>query len=295
VVAAGPAPVESIVRRAAELFLEPCPEVELTVDRFDEELGFALLCTGMADVVGAARPPNDDERELCATAGIEVVSVPLATEALVVVISQADPDLSCLSFSDLYALLGPESVGFDRWSDGAELAAALGGRAEYPNAPLEIFGPVDSAADRLAFEEIVLAATADARGTEAQVRPDLIGWRDVSEMVGDIGESERGIGWMPYDLAVANADTVTTVPLRADSDHECVIPTADTIADGSYPASRRLEIWVAVDASDTVQAFVDYLYGTSYPVVVGSANGASGYLTLPASEREPALEAWHQY
>lgn len=290
---AGPAPIEAITRRAAELFLAPCPAVQFTIDRTTEELGFSLLCGGLADVVGAARAPTDDELERCAAAGIELVSLPLADEALVVVTGRANTGLGCLAFADLYALLGPESLGFRTWSDAAGLAQALGSEGvEYPEEPLEIFGPADGDADRLAFEEIVLAPTAEQQDIEPTVRSDLIGGRDVSELVEVVSGSERGLGWMPFDLAAANADTLTVVPLRRDASHDCVSATVATVADGSYPASRRLTLWLPLTPDGTVRSFIEFLYGETYPVAVGSANGSTGYLTLPESERAAALAAW---
>ena len=292
----GPAPVEAIARRGAELFLASCPRVSFTIDRSDADLGFALLCAGMADVVGAARAPSDDEVAQCDDAGIELVSLPLAREALVVVTGRANTGLACLGFADLYALLGPESVGYGQWSDAADLAEAVGaGDVAYPDARLEIFGPADGDADRLGFEEIVLAPIAAGQGVEPVVRSDLIGGRDVSRMVEAVGSSERGLGWMSYDLAMANAGAVTTVDLRLDGEHECVAATEATVSDGTYPASRRLTLWLPAEPDGTVRSFVNFLYGGgTYPVVVGSANGTTGYLTLPESERAAALAAWPQ-
>ena len=50
-------------------------------------------------------------------------------------------DVECLSFADLYALIGPESNGFADWSDAQDLATELGSSTELPDATLDLTGP----------------------------------------------------------------------------------------------------------------------------------------------------------
>ncbi len=40
--------------------------------------------------------------------------------------------IACLSFADIYALVGPESTGFTKWSDGAAIAKELGSTQPSP-------------------------------------------------------------------------------------------------------------------------------------------------------------------
>ena len=58
-------------------------------------------------------------------------SCTLPQTGLTVLTSPENEAVTCLAFTDLYALLGPESEGFANWSDANELAAEL----EAPNAP----------------------------------------------------------------------------------------------------------------------------------------------------------------
>ncbi len=44
----------------------------------------------------------------------------------------ANTALSCLTFADMYALVGPESTGFGNWSDANDLATEVGGNGELP-------------------------------------------------------------------------------------------------------------------------------------------------------------------
>ena len=50
--------------------------------------------------------------------GIEYVELHIATDGLTQVLTSPENEaVTCLAFSDLYALLGPESEGFANWSD----------------------------------------------------------------------------------------------------------------------------------------------------------------------------------
>ena len=60
---------------------------------------------------------------------------------MTVMTNPANTAVTCLSFADLYALIGPESTGFKKWSDAQALAKELGSNTTFPDADLTITGP----------------------------------------------------------------------------------------------------------------------------------------------------------
>ena len=64
-------------------------------------------------------------RRRSAIGGVEYTELQIAFDGLSVITSADNADMTCLSFLDIYALLGPESEGFDNWSDANDLAADL--------------------------------------------------------------------------------------------------------------------------------------------------------------------------
>ena len=56
----------------------------------------------------------------CADAGIEFIELKVAFDGISVLTNPANDAVECLSFADLYALIGPESEGFDNWSDAQD-------------------------------------------------------------------------------------------------------------------------------------------------------------------------------
>ena len=95
--------------------------------------GFELFCAGETDISDASRPINEEEVAACEDAGIEFIELEVGIDGLSVLTNPANDDVECLSFADLYALIGPESEGFDNWSDAA--AARRRARARPPSSP----------------------------------------------------------------------------------------------------------------------------------------------------------------
>ena len=67
--------------------------------------------------------------------------------------------VTCLWFGDLYSLFGPESVGFENWSDADGLAAEVGGdfgelHAPYEDAALDITAPGEESGTYSSFIDL---------------------------------------------------------------------------------------------------------------------------------------------
>ena len=87
--------------------------------------------------------------------------------------------MTCLSFLDLYALLGPESQGFAKWSDADALAGELGSldgfgdsHAPYPDAALDVTAPGEESGTYDTFVEFAITKIAEEREQDAVHAPD---------------------------------------------------------------------------------------------------------------------------
>jgi phosphate transport system substrate-binding protein len=80
--------------------------------------------------------------------------------------------------------------------------------------------------------------------------------------------------------------------IAVDAGDGCVEPSAETIADGSYPLSRSLYVYVNTEKlaeSEALAAYVDlYLSDAGLDDAVGSV----GYIPLPADRQEATRGAW---
>ena len=127
IVVSGSSTVEPITSLVAEDFAANNPDFDYEVDGPGTGDGFALFCNGETDISDASRPISEEETALCEEAGIPWVELKVGIDGISVLTSPSNDAVTCLSFGDLYSLLGPESQGFDNWSDADDLAAELDG------------------------------------------------------------------------------------------------------------------------------------------------------------------------
>lgn len=296
----GSSTVEPISLANAEKFSAENPDVQISVEGPGTSDGFAIFCDGGSDVSDASRSIKQEEVDTCAENGVEFVELEVAIDGLSVITSSNNSAVECLSFLDLYALLGPESQGFTNWADANDLAAeledALGtdfgaSNAPYPDAPLDVTAPGEESGTFDSFIEIALEDIADERGQDATTRPDYQASPDDNVIVEGISGSDTSLGWVGYAFASENSSVVKA--LAVDGGDGCVAPTDETISDGSYPIARSLWIYpslTALEGNTALEAFVDF-----YMSDEGFASATEvGYVALPDDRIEATRTAWDE-
>jgi len=283
----GSSTVEPISAGVAELFNGMYPDVAIQVEGPGTGDGAQLFCTGQIDIGDASRPYKDAEKELCAENGVEFIELVVAIDGLSVLTSHDNEAYACLATADLYALMGPESLGFDNWSDANALAAEIGApNAPYPDADLAITAPGEESGTYDSFVEFAIKGIAEDRAQDVVMRPDYVASPNDNVIIEGISGSPTSLGFVGFAFYVANQDRVKA--LAIDDGDGCVLPTHDTIADGTYPYSRLLYIYVnkASAQRPEVAAYVDlYLSEQGLTVVDGT-----GYVRL--ADYGATLETW---
>lgn len=292
----GSSTVEPVTARAAELFGDAgAGGVEITVDGPGTGDGFKLFCSGETDISDASRQIKEAEAADCGAAGIEYVELEIAFDGIAVMTNANNDAVECLSFVDLYALLGGESDGFGRWSDASDLAAELGSTvAPFPDADLVISAPGTESGTYDSFIELVLEGLGEERlGEDADhIRTDFPGNPEDNVIIQGIAGSDTSLGWVGFAFAEENLGTVKEIAISEEPGGDCVTPTIETIADGSYPVSRSLYVYVSIESAQRpeVVAYVDYLLNEAYVEAVTRAFGESGYVPLP--DIADTIAAW---
>ncbi len=293
----GSSTVEPITNRVAEAHAEKDADFAYTVEGPGTGDGFALFCNGETDISDASRAIGEEEVAACEASGVEYVELLVAYDGLSVITSAENADIDCLSFLDLYALLGPESEGFDSWSDANDLAAELAGEfgaeygeshAPYPDAPLSPTAPGEESGTFDSFVEIALTDIAEARGLEPTTRPDYTASANDNVIIEGVAGSPSSLGWVGLAFA-SEAEGVTSV--EVDGGAGCVAPSDATVADESYPISRPLFIYpnlAAVEENPAVAPFVDFYVSAEGLALAGEV----GYVTLTDEQGQATRDAW---
>lgn len=291
----GSSTVEPISVAVAELLEEEQPDVLVDVEGPGTGDGFEKFCGGEADITDASRPIKQEEIATCEAAGIEFIELEVAFDGISVLTSP-DNDVECLTFADLYALAGPESEGVGNWRDAQALAAELGSTTELPDVELEMTAPGEESGTYDSFIELAFADIAEARLEAGKIaeeeaettRPDYSSQGDDAAIIQGIEGADGSFGWVGFAFAEEAGDAVKE--LEIDGGDGCVAPSAETIADGSYPLSRSLYIYVnaaALEENPAVEAYVDFYLGDGNVSVEDA-----GYVALPDDQLQETVDAW---
>lgn len=299
----GSSTVEPISRANAEKFAAVAPNVQISVEGPGTSDGFALFCAGDSDVQDASRAINEDEIAECEANGIEFIELYVAIDGLSVITSMHNDKIDCLSFTDLWALLGPDAGGNGTdWSDADALAEetddATGGatgeiHTPYPDAPISITAPGEESGTFDSFVELALGPVGDALGLEdVTTTANYQSSGDDNVIIQGIAGSEDSpdtLGWVGFAYVEQNLDLVR--PLAVDGGDGCVEPTSETIASGEYPIARPLYVYANAGTAEenaALAAFIDFYLSDEGRASVAEA----GYVDIPDEDWQATVATW---
>ena len=278
----GSSTVEPISIRVAELFEDVAPDVSVTVDGPGTGDGFKLFCQGETDISDASRQIKDAEMDSCSENGIDnIVELKVGVDGIAVMTNGANTAVECLSFEQLFALIGPAGEGAETWAEASP---------DLPDAPLDVFGPGEESGTFDSFVEIVIEDLAEEHGLEATTRTDYSPSGDDNVILQGIQSSDASLGWVGFAFAV-NAADVRLIPIDG-GDGNCVEPTPDSIASNEYPISRDLWIYVNADAAaanPAVAAYIDFYVTQGLKQAVGEV----GYVPLTDAAQAETQSRWN--
>jgi phosphate transport system substrate-binding protein len=231
--------------------------------------GFRKFCAGETVISNASRPIKPEEQAACAEAGIEYIEVPVAIDAITVVVNPENDWADSMTVEQLQALWEPDST-IDTWSDI---------NPSWPNEEITLYGPgTDSGTFDYFTEEIV--------GEEGASRTDYIASEDDNVLVLGVAGDEYALGYFGYSYYIENTDQLESIAI--DAGEGPVSPSAETVEDNSYqPLSRPLFIYIsknAVEERPEVEEFVQF-----YLENAADLSTEVGYVPLSEARYQEAL------
>ncbi|MEF8747228.1 MAG: PstS family phosphate ABC transporter substrate-binding protein [Candidatus Accumulibacter propinquus] len=246
-------------------------EVHVNVGVSGTSAGFVKFCRGETDISNASRPILKKEMEECAKAGIRFYEMPLAYDALTVVVNPQNAFVSSLSVTELRKLWEPAAQGrVKTWKD---LNPA------WPAQQIKLYAPGADSGTFESFTEVVV-------GTARSSRTDVSTAEDHDVLAQRIAADKDALGYLSLDYYVENQKQLKAVAISDGK--EAVLPTVDNIRNGSYqPLSRPLFLYVSEKSLDkpAVKDFVDFFMKNAARLVV-----EVNYLPLPARAYSENLE-----
>ncbi len=208
--------------------------------------GFKKFCRGETDISDASRPILEKEMQACAQAGIKYVELPVAYDALTVVINPKNTWIKEFKVEELKRMWEPGAQGkITKWNQV---------NPAWPDAPLKLFGP---GADSGTFDYFTDAIN----GKEKASRGDFTASEDDNVLVQGVSRDVNAIGYFGLAYYVENKDKLKAVPIVNKGSTKPVLPGIDTVMDGTYqPLARPIFIYVkeASIGKPEVREFVEF-------------------------------------
>jgi phosphate transport system substrate-binding protein len=208
--------------------------------------GFKKFCRGETDISDASRPILKKEMDECTKSGIKYFELPVAFDALTVVMNPKNSFVKQLTVAELKTMWSPEAQGkVTKWNQV---------NAAFPDAPLKLFG---AGADSGTFDYFTEAVVGKAKSS----RGDYTASEDDNVLVQGVQRDINAIGYFGYAYYAENQDKLKAVPIVEKDGKPAVVPSEKTVLDGSYqPLSRPIFIYVSEAAfqKPEVKEFVDF-------------------------------------
>jgi len=263
----GSSTVFPISEAMAEEFIAANPGMQVTVGVSGTGGGFKKFCENELDITGASRPIKSSEAEACAAAGVEYVEVPIAIDALTVVVHPQNTWATSMTVEQLKMLWEPAAEGrITRWNQIDP---------SWPNTPISLYGPGTDSGTFDYFTEAIVGKSGDSRA-------DYTASEDDNILVVGVSRDRGALGYFGMAYYLENQGRLASVAING------VTPTVDHVADGTYvPLSRPIFVYVkksSLESRPEVRAFVEFMLNNATELVP-----EVGYVPLPESRYSDIL------
>ncbi len=235
--------------------------------------GFKKFCRGETDIADASRPILKKEMDDCKAAGIEYIELPVAFDALTVVINPKNTFLKSISVAQLKKMWEPAAQGkITKWN---QINPA------WPDAPLKLFGPGADSGTFDYFTEAIVGKSKSSRG-------DFTASEDDNVLVQGVSRDVNALGYFGFSYYFENKDKLKAVAIIEKPGKPAVEPSFDAVLKGTYqPLARPIFIYVSAKAlaKPEVKEFVQYYMTNS-----AKLSKEVKYVPLPDSAYKTAWE-----
>ena len=236
----GSSTVLPITQAAAEAFNQQNPDVQITVGGAGTGDGFEAFCSGDTQISDASRPIEDDEVQACQENGIEFIEIPVALDALSVVVNPTNDFADDITIDELRTLWEPEAEGqITQWNQV---------NPEWPEEQFNLYGPGTQSGTFDYFTEEVV-------GKSKESRTDYQASEDDNVLVQGVAGDPNALGYFGLSYYLQNQRQLKGLTV------EGVAPSAETAQSGEYPLARPLFIYVstqALEENPSAEEFVNF-------------------------------------
>ncbi len=263
--------------------------------------GMKLFCAGVGDshpdFTNASRAIKSSEVEKCKANGITPLEMMVGYDGIVFANSKASGVLE-ITPRELFQALAkdvPQDNGnlvpnpFTHWNQI---------NPKFPNVKIEVLGPPPSSGTRDAWSELVMEKGCKTYDwVKAMKKKDKKAYKGICHGVREDGayieagendnliiqklaNNPNAFGVFGYSFLDQNTDVIQGSPISG------VVPTFESIADGSYPASRGLYVYAKKEHMGVIPGMTEFmeLYLSDDIAGADGSLGDAGLIPLPQNE-----------
>ena len=263
--------------------------------------GMKLFCAGIGDshpdFTNASRAIKGSEKEKCAAKGITPLEMKVGYDGIVFANSKKSGVLE-VTPRELFQALAkdvPQENGnlvpntFTHWNQI---------NSKFPATKIEVLGPPPSSGTRDAWVELVMEAGCKTYDwVKAMKKKDKKAYKGICHGIREDGafveagendnliiqklaNNPNAFGIFGYSFLDQNTDVIQGSPIAG------VVPTFDSIADGSYPASRGLYVYAKKEHMNMTDGMIEFmeLYLSDDVAGADGSLGDAGLIPLPKNE-----------
>ena len=262
----GSSTVYPVTEAVAEEFQKANKGLKVTVGVSGTGGGFKKFCRAETDISNASRPISASEMADCKAAGVEYFELPVAFDALTVVINPRNTWLKQATVAELKKMWEPAAQGkVMRWN---QINPA------WPDQPMKLFGAGSDSGTFDYFTEAIVGKSKSSRG-------DFTASEDDNVLVQGVAGDVNALGYFGFAYYAENTGKLKALPIVEKDGKPAVSPSQETVIAGTYqPLARPIFIYLNVKsmAKPEVKRFIDFYM----------ANGAKmakevKYVPLPAA------------
>lgn len=260
---AGSSTVAPITEAVAEEFQKENKGIEVSMAVTGTGGGMKQFVKGEIDICNASRPIKTSEIEQAKAAGIDFVEIPVAFDALSVVVNSSNDFLRQITVPELKKIWEKDAQGkVTTWNQV---------NPAWPNQPIKLYGPGMDSGTFEYFTEAVNGKAKESRG-------DFTASEDDNVLVQGVSGDKFALGYFGYAYYIENKDKLRAVPI-VNKAGQPIAPSIDAVKDGTYnPLSRPLFVYVnaASMKKPEVQKFIAFYLETADELAK-----QAGYVPLP--------------
>ena len=269
----GSSTVYPITRQFAEQFMAQQKEIaQIVVGVTGTGGGFRKFCRGKTDISNASRPIKAKEKALCRENGIEFLELPIALDAITLVVSKKNNWLQRLSLEELATLWHPSSEkSVTHWNQL---------NPSFPHQPIKLYAPGSDSGTYDYFTNVVLNGD--------RLRGDYIANEDDYLLASKVASDPNALAFLGFAYYQNNQTQLKAISISSQ-EQNAIAPSINSVTSGLYSSlSRPLFIYVNKAAVNrhSVNLFVEhYLNQKHLSYVVSTA----GYIPLSLKMQNAAL------